>query len=136
MVWTFDTTKARPRVPRMTGVLLAMGFLPALFGAALGIETHSAAPARAAIHSAPDRPPRPADPPVTVTTVVTQPSITTVTESSPTTVTTTSLTTVATTVFTTVTSTVPGPATSTAYSRGAGYHYQSGQCVGNGPVVN
>jgi hypothetical protein len=43
---------------------------------------------------------------------------------------------VTTTTYTTVTTSVPGPATSTIYSCGAGYHYEGGQCVGNGPVVN
>jgi hypothetical protein len=59
-----------------------------------------------------------------------------VTATSPTTVTAISTTTVVTTVVTTVTSSIPGPATSTQYVCGAGYHYEGGLCVGNGPVVN
>jgi hypothetical protein len=112
----FNMTKATRRVPLVAAMLLAVGLLTVLFGAALGIEMHNAAPARAGVNFPLDRPSPPVDPAVTVTTVVTRTSVTTVTA--------------------TFTTTVPGPATSTVYSCGPGYHDESRLCVGNGPVVN
>ena len=100
-------TKARRLVSTVAVAFLAGGILTVLYGAALDLETRSAAPVLAVVSFPPDRPPPPADPPVTVTTVVTQTSITTVI--------TTVATTVPSTVTTIVTTTVQGPATQTVY---------------------